>query len=515
MATAGVPLWSTSEALNATADPTVNWAEGMAPSAVNNSARSMMASVAKWRNDLSGITTAGASTAYTVTTGATFASASDMSGMIFSIIPHATSGVAPTLAVDGLTARAINESTGVAVATGALIAGTPYLVKYVHASTEFLLLGRSNVFTTLKATGNIIAAPGTTAGRPSAVAGGFRFNTDTGLPEFSDGTNWLSLITTLSGAQLPYGTVVNGTIAESHGSNAVTFSLKTLAGADPSPSDPVLIAFRNPTLAIGNYIYRTLTAALSVTLSSGSILGVSNNVAFKVWLVLFDDGGAVKLGAINCVSGSNIYPLGRIPLASSVADDNLGGSDLAHTFYTKNGLSSVSSKAYAILGYAAYDSGLATAGNWASAPTSIQLYGFGVPLPGQNIQAVYATATSSTNSSNGVQTQTNLAASITPTAKANLIKVQAAGNMAGSLSNSVSFSAQLSRGTAPTLIGNVSSILGAGANGGTGVALLAVDMPQTTSPQSYSVYLTQSGVSTGVTFLNSGPGSIVLEEIMT
>ena len=54
MATAGVPLWSTTAASNANADPAVNWAEGMAPSAVNDSARATMASVAKWRDDLYG-----------------------------------------------------------------------------------------------------------------------------------------------------------------------------------------------------------------------------------------------------------------------------------------------------------------------------------------------------------------------------------------------------------------------------------------------------------------------------
>lgn len=102
-----------------------------------------MASIAKWRDDLYGLTTGGTSTAYTVTTNSTYASASDMSGAVFTIIPNATSGASPTLAVDGLTARAINLSTGVAVPTGYLVSGTPYLVKYVHASTEFIVLGEA------------------------------------------------------------------------------------------------------------------------------------------------------------------------------------------------------------------------------------------------------------------------------------------------------------------------------------------------------------------------------------
>lgn len=147
MATAGFPLWSTTAASNGNSDPAVNMAEGMAPSAVNDSVRAAMASLAKWRDDLYGITaglaTGGTSTAYTVTTNSTYASASVMSGAIFSIVPHTTSGAAPTLAVDGLTARALNASSGVAVSTGALKSGTPYFVRYLHASTEFIVIGQT------------------------------------------------------------------------------------------------------------------------------------------------------------------------------------------------------------------------------------------------------------------------------------------------------------------------------------------------------------------------------------
>lgn len=40
--------WSTTAANNATADPSINWQEGQAPSTVNDSARAMMAAVAEW-----------------------------------------------------------------------------------------------------------------------------------------------------------------------------------------------------------------------------------------------------------------------------------------------------------------------------------------------------------------------------------------------------------------------------------------------------------------------------------
>ena len=48
--------WSRTAAANATADSTINWAEGQSPSSVNDSARALMAAAAKyrdapWRND--------------------------------------------------------------------------------------------------------------------------------------------------------------------------------------------------------------------------------------------------------------------------------------------------------------------------------------------------------------------------------------------------------------------------------------------------------------------------------
>src|SRR4051812_49651334 len=104
MATSGVPLWSTTAASNATADPAVNWAEGMAPSAVNDSARAMMASVAKWRDDLYGLTTGGASTPLTGTTHTTFSTTAAPSGANFTIISNAHNGGTPTLARGGVTA---------------------------------------------------------------------------------------------------------------------------------------------------------------------------------------------------------------------------------------------------------------------------------------------------------------------------------------------------------------------------------------------------------------------------
>src|SRR2546423_4221030 len=95
--------WSKTAANNATADSTINWAEGMAPSAVNDSSRAEMAAVAKWRDDISGtITTGGSSTAYTVISNSVFDTLAHMDGAMLAFVPHTTSGATVTLNVDGL-----------------------------------------------------------------------------------------------------------------------------------------------------------------------------------------------------------------------------------------------------------------------------------------------------------------------------------------------------------------------------------------------------------------------------
>lgn len=136
----GLVTWSTTAATNASADSNVNWAEGQAPASVNDSARAMMASVAKWRDDTNGsIATGGTSTAFTVTSNQSFASLTAMDNAVVAFIPHTTSGAAPTLAVDGLTAKKIRMVTGIDLTDGVLVAGSTYVVTYEAGVGEFLL----------------------------------------------------------------------------------------------------------------------------------------------------------------------------------------------------------------------------------------------------------------------------------------------------------------------------------------------------------------------------------------
>jgi microcystin-dependent protein len=133
-------LWSRTAASNATADPSVNWAEGQAPSSVNDSARAMMASLAGYRDDISGaIVTGGTSTAYTISSYQVFSSLANMANQIVAFTPHATNGATVTLNVDGLGAKPLRSSTGVELVAGVLVAGTPYTALYNNSDAVWYL----------------------------------------------------------------------------------------------------------------------------------------------------------------------------------------------------------------------------------------------------------------------------------------------------------------------------------------------------------------------------------------
>jgi microcystin-dependent protein len=134
--------WSRTASSNATADSTINWAEGMAPSAVNDSARAMMARLAEWRDDVSGtIATAGSSTAYTVASNQGFDNFADMNGAMIAFVPHTTNGATVTLNVDGLSAKPLRFGPNLELQSGVLIQGTPYVVSYNNLDGAFYLQG--------------------------------------------------------------------------------------------------------------------------------------------------------------------------------------------------------------------------------------------------------------------------------------------------------------------------------------------------------------------------------------
>lgn len=134
--------WSRTAATNATADSTVNYAEGQTPSSLNDSGRASMAAVAKYRDDISGaIVTGGTSTAYTVASYQVFDTLAHMDKALIAFTPHAPNGATVTLNVDSLGAKPLRTSTGVELPAASLIGGTPYAATYNNSDAVWYLHG--------------------------------------------------------------------------------------------------------------------------------------------------------------------------------------------------------------------------------------------------------------------------------------------------------------------------------------------------------------------------------------
>lgn len=235
--------------------------------------------------------------------------------------------------------------------------------------------------------------------------------------------------------------MANGTLVQSQATNAQTFAVKTLAGADPSAGDPVVFLFRNVTAATGNYVVRTVITALSITIPSGQTMGFSNATPGRVWIGVLDNAGTVELFVINALTGTNIYPLQGWGIISTSAVSGASSSGVAYSTTVRTNL------AYIPLGFATWEVGgtLATAGTWNAAPTRMSLYQPGVtPLPGQEIQrlrsASGAVQTGTTTVSSfgadtipqNTQGDQYFSQAITPTSSANVFEIESLISLANS-----------------------------------------------------------------------------------
>lgn len=216
-------------------------------------------------------------------------------------------------------------------------------------------------------------------------------------------------------------------LAFSVAGNALTVALKRPDGVtDPSATNPVYLDFRSSAAAGGGLVRQAVTAAAGYTITGP--LGSANGVAFKSWVVAFDDGGTVRIGVINCLSGQDIYPLSQFGLASSSA----AAASAAQIFYTGT---AVAAKAYVVLGYFSYETGVATAGTYVAVPTRAQVFGAGVPLPGtivnvaRSASGAVATGTTVLPVDDTIPQITEgdqyMAKAITPSSAANVLQIDA------------------------------------------------------------------------------------------
>jgi hypothetical protein len=323
-------------------------------------------------------------------------------------------------------------------------------------------------------------------------------------------------VLSIATAQPPYGfdqPVNLGLSAAAAGSN-LTITLTGANGSNASATNPVSIPFRSGTLATGLPVWGVITSALTLVIPSGATLGTSSsNVPFRIWLFASYNGGTPQLAAVVCSSASQIFPCASWEYTRITSTTISGLATSSGVLYATAG---VSNDPVRIIGYCDFASGLATAGSWASACTTLQLFGPGVKKPGDSVQTVYAIQGTQFSISSTTFANTSLSASITPTTTMNLIKVSANGEFTTGTTSSSAVTGAIFRGSAPTTqVGIAQTLNTLVANNQVAPGYWVVlDAPGVASSTTYNF---GAKVSTGTAlfgFATSPTASMLLEEIM-
>lgn len=380
-------------------------------------------------------------TADAITLSPSPAIAAYAAGQQFWFLASGANTGATTIAVSGLSAKAVRKNGTTVLAANDLLSGAMIGVEYDGTNFQLLGIGQSiigtiasaqndilqlqiNIIskTTIDAKGDLLVGTADdTIGRQSIGTNGQVLVADSAQ---TNGLKWADPATAVSFM----GSILNGTLTVTMAANAVTVALKTLAGSDPSASDPVSIVFRSATATTGNYAVRSVTAALSVVISSGSSLGTLNNTLSRIYVGALDNAGTVELCVWNPVNTSGLFSVSESDLISTTAEGGAGAADSAHVPYSTTARSNVYAR---YLGY--FESTQVTAGTWASAATKIQLMGPGVRRTGDTVQirqtATGEMATGTTNMPDDDTIPQNtegdqyMSHTIVPTASVNLIEI--------------------------------------------------------------------------------------------
>lgn len=128
--------------------------------------------------------------------------------------------------------------------------------------------------------------------------------------------------------------------------------------------NPCALSFRSTTLGSGAVTAVNLAAASSLTISSGSTLGTISAQQSRIVVLAINNAGTIELAAVNIAGGNDLSETGLI---NTTAEGGAGGADTANVIYSTTARTGV---AYRVLGY--IESTQATAGTWATAPSTIQ-----------------------------------------------------------------------------------------------------------------------------------------------
>ena len=289
----------------------------------------------------------------------------------------------------------------------------------------------------------------------------------------------------------------NLTLSATVSTNILTVSaFAANTGLAPTTTNPISIAFRDSTLANGDPVIVNATSSLAISAPVGATLGGgAGHNPFRFWIIVINNGGVPILGLINCNNGTSVVNLDETRLINPATISS--GSKSAGTFYAST---TATNKAFRILGFLTYNTGLVTAGTYNNPPSVVQLFGPGVKKPGDVMQ-----------------TQATVGASslvIAPTSTVNLVRVSITGAWITQNTGSGTFSVvtNLNRSNGGLIQNQTFTAIGA--NGSILTAPFAftqMDAPNSTAGITYSITFSVS--NTGAAGFE-GAASYILDEIV-
>jgi len=129
--------------------------------------------------------------------------------------------------------------------------------------------------------------------------------------------------------------------------------------------NPCALDFRSTPITSGTVNTRTVAAAISVVVPSTATLGTVSAVQSRIVVLALDNGGTVELAVVNISGGTNLDETTLISTTAIAA-----ASNSATVVYSTTARTSLP---FRVVGYV--ESTQATAGTWATAPSTIQGYG--------------------------------------------------------------------------------------------------------------------------------------------
>ena len=126
--------------------------------------------------------------------------------------------------------------------------------------------------------------------------------------------------------------------------------------------NPCSLTFRSSTGGSGTVYNRSIASAISCTVPSTATLGTINATAARLAILAIDNAGTVEAAIVNLAGGNDLSETGLISTTALS-----GSSNSASTIYSTTARTNVP---YRVVGF--IDITEATAGTWATAPSTIQ-----------------------------------------------------------------------------------------------------------------------------------------------